>query len=179
MTRIGFGYDIHRLKAGRRLVIGGVEVPSAKGAVAHSDGDVLIHAAIDALLGAASLGDIGAHYPAGEPETRGISSRLLLQKTSLLLKEHGVAIINLDCTVILEKPRILPYVEAMKNKLSEDLDITPGAISVKGKTKEGMDSSGRGRAIEAYAVVLVNLPQVDLPQVDLPQVDLPQLDLPL
>ncbi len=163
MTRIGFGYDIHRLKAGRRLVIGGVEVPSAKGAVAHSDGDVLIHAAIDALLGAASLGDIGTHYPPGDPETRAISSRLLLQKTAFLLKEHGVGIINLDCTVILEKPRILPHVEAMKNNLAEDLNITPGAISVKGKTKERMDSSGRGRAIEAYAVVLVNLPQVDLP----------------
>ena len=155
MLRIGFGYDIHRLAEGRRLLLGGVALPSSRGEEAHSDGDALIHAVIDALLGAAGLGDIGSHFPPGDPATKDISSRILLRRTAGLLRGEGLRVSNLDCTVVLEAPRILPFVAEMRRNLAEDLRADPGAISIKGKTKEGQDSAGKGLAVEAYAVALL------------------------
>ncbi len=154
--RVGFGYDIHRLKKGRRLMLGGVEIPQAMGEDAHSDGDVVIHACIDALLGAAGLGDIGNTYSPEDPAYKDISSRILLRDTENRLNKKGYKVINLDCTVILEKPKILPYIEKIKANIAADLGIREESVSVKGKTKEGMDKTGEGRSIEAYAVVLVN-----------------------
>jgi len=155
ITRIGFGYDIHRLVEGRTLWIGGVVIPSSKGEEGHSDGDVLIHAVIDALLGAVSLGDIGSHFPPTDPAYKDISSRLLLQKVRGLIQEAGFQVVNLDCTVVLEKPKLLPHRETICKTLAEDLRISPSQISVKGKTKERQDAVGREEAIEAYAVALL------------------------
>jgi len=155
---VGFGYDSHRLIRGRKLILGGVELPSSHGAQAHSDGDTLIHALIDALLGASGLGDIGQHYPPGQPETQGISSRLLLRETAQKLKTAAVTLINLDCVVLLDKPKILPFVDQIKINLSRDLSLPPEKISVKGKTREGLRGKGLiggHRAVEAFAVVLV------------------------
>jgi 2-C-methyl-D-erythritol 2,4-cyclodiphosphate synthase len=153
--RVGFGYDIHKLVTGRKLLLGGVEIPSSVGEKAHSDGDVLIHAVIDALLGAASLGDIGKHFPPGDPAFKGISSRLLLAKTKTLIHNHGYTISNIDSTIILERPKLLPHITAMKEHIASDLGIVPGDISIKGKTKEQCDATGAGEAVEAYAVVLL------------------------
>lgn len=153
--RVGFGYDIHKLVAGRKLMVGGVEIPSPVGEKAHSDGDVLIHAVIDALLGAASLGDIGKHFPPGDPAYKGISSRVLLTKTRTLIQNLGYTISNIDSTIILERPKLLPHITAMKEHIASDLEIVPGDISVKGKTKEQCDAAGAGEAVEAYAVVLL------------------------
>lgn len=153
--RVGFGYDIHPLTKGRKLVLGGTEIPSPLGEEGHSDGDVLIHAVIDALLGASSMGDIGRHFPPGDPAYRGISSRILLQEISRLLEEHEFQICNIDSTVILERPKILNYIRDIQCLLAEDLGIAPDQISVKGKTKEGLDAAGVGEAVEAYAVALI------------------------
>ena len=153
--RIGQGYDIHRLIEGRPLIIGGVPVPYEKGEDAHSDGDVLIHAVIDALLGAIAQGDIGAHYPPSDPLWKGISSRVLLKDTARRVGEAGYEVVNLDCTVVLEKPKLLPFKEAMRRCLSEDLSLPPERISVKAKTKEKQDATGQGEAIEAMAAVLL------------------------
>ncbi|GAB4368675.1 MAG: bifunctional 2-C-methyl-D-erythritol 4-phosphate cytidylyltransferase/2-C-methyl-D-erythritol 2,4-cyclodiphosphate synthase [Spirochaetales bacterium] len=154
-TRIGLGYDIHRLGEHRTLWIGGVPIPSAKGELGHSDGDVLIHAVIDAILGAANLGDIGSHYPPSDPAYKDISSRILLQKTRARIQETGWKVRNLDCTVVLETPKLLPHREKICQTLAEDLGILPSQVSVKGKTKEKVDAVGRGEAIEAYAVALL------------------------
>ncbi len=153
--RIGFGYDIHRLVSGRRLLLAGVEIPGPVGPEAHSDGDVLIHALIDALLGACAIGDIGRLFPPGDERYRDISSRLLLHRTLEVVKDAGFKAHNVDCTVILQSPRLYPYVEAMRENLSADLEIPSSAISVKAKTGEGLGNTGRGRAVEAYAVVTV------------------------
>lgn len=153
--RIGFGYDIHRLVEHRTLWVGGVPIPSPKGEAGHSDGDVLIHAVIDALLGATSLGDIGSHFPPTDPAYKDISSRLLLQKVRALIQEGGFRVINLDCTVVLETPKLLPYRETICRTLAEDLQVSPSHISVKGKTKEKQDAVGKEEAIEAYAVALL------------------------
>jgi 2-C-methyl-D-erythritol 2,4-cyclodiphosphate synthase len=123
--------------------------------VAHSDGDALIHALIDALLGAAGLEDIGAHFPPDDPEYRGISSRILLRKTVEKVRASGYRIGNVDCTVVLEVPRLRPYIPEIRGNLAEDLGVEPQAVSVKAKTKEGLDSVGEGRAIEAYSVALI------------------------
>jgi 2-C-methyl-D-erythritol 4-phosphate cytidylyltransferase/2-C-methyl-D-erythritol 2,4-cyclodiphosphate synthase len=155
IPRTGFGYDLHRLAEGRRLLLGGVELPSPKGEEGHSDGDVLIHALIDALLGAAGLGDIGEHFPPSEAAYKDISSRILLRRAARLVYQKNLRVVNLDCTVILESPRILPYRQAILANLAEDLNIPPEVISVKGKTKERVDAAGEGRAIEAYAAVLL------------------------
>lgn len=153
--RVGFGYDIHKLVEGRRLLLGGVELPSSLGEDAHSDGDVLIHAVIDAMLGAAGLGDIGSFYPPEDPSFKNISSRILLRDSENSLRKQGLKVVNLDCTVVLEAPKILPYIEAIKDNLAADLGISSGQVSVKGKTKEGLDNTGQGRSLEAYAVVLL------------------------
>jgi len=153
--RIGFGYDNHRLVPGRILILGGVNIPSTLGPEAHSDGDALIHALIDALLGACALGDIGQLFPPSDDQYRNISSRILLQRTLGVLSEAGFRPRNVDTTVILESPRLGPYVEQMRETLSADLGIGAAAISVKAKTKEGLGPTGRGLAVEAYAVALV------------------------
>lgn len=163
VNRIGFGYDIHRLVEHRTLWIGGVAVPSSRGEEGHSDGDVLIHAVIDALLGSISLGDIGSHFPPADPAYKDISSRILLQKVQSLLQEAGWRVVNLDCTVVLETPKLLPYREKICNTLAEDLQISPSQISVKGKTKEHQDAVGRQEAIEAYAVALLETLEGDSP----------------
>jgi 2-C-methyl-D-erythritol 2,4-cyclodiphosphate synthase len=152
---IGTGYDAHRLVEGRRLVLGGHEIPFEKGEDGHSDGDVLIHAIIDALLGAAAMGDIGAHFPPSDPSYKDIDSRELLAKTALMIREAGWEIGNIDSIVILERPKIAPYIGKIVRELSRSLGTEPVRISVKGKTKEGLDSVGRGESIEAQAVCLI------------------------
>ncbi len=153
--RVGFGYDLHRLVEGRKLLLGGVEIPSPVGEDGHSDGDVLIHAVIDALFGAARLGDIGSHFPPSDRAYKDISSRVLLRRAAALVSGKGWTISNLDCTVVLETPKILPYRDAIANTLAEDLGIPQDAISVKGKTKEKVDAVGEGRAVEAFATALI------------------------
>jgi len=153
--KVGFGWDIHRLVPGRPLLLAGVRIPHDRGEDGWSDGDVLCHALIDALLGAASLGDIGAHFPPGDPRYKDIDSRRLLRMAMEDLGRAGARVVNADCTVVLEAPRIRPYVGAIRAALAEDLGIPLDAVSVKGKTKEGLDAVGEGRAVEASAVVLV------------------------
>lgn len=153
--RIGFGWDLHRLVPGRPLLLGGIEVPFEKGESGHSDGDVLIHAVIDALLGAANLGDIGTHFPPSDPAYKNISSRTLLEKVMLLVREKGYSIGNMDCTIILERPKLKDYKPRIARQLAEDLGISTDDISVKAKTKEGVDAVGTGEAIEAHACVLL------------------------
>jgi 2-C-methyl-D-erythritol 2,4-cyclodiphosphate synthase len=156
--RVGFGYDIHRLAPGRKLLLGGVEIPSPVGEEGFSDGDALIHAVIDALLGPANLGDIGSNFPSGNPEFAGISSVLLLQRTAAMLRSRGFSAVSVDCTVVLEAPRILPYVPGIRASLAACIGVDAGRVSVKGKTKEGLDSVGAQKAVEAYAVVLLKEP---------------------
>lgn len=153
--RAGFGYDIHRLSRGRKLILAGVQIPSPAGPAAHSDGDVLIHAVIDALLGACSLGDIGGHFPPTDETYRNISSRILLRQTLQKVKEAGFAPVNVDCTVVLQSPRLAAHLEEMKANLGEDLQIPASLVSVKAKTREGLGETGRGKAVEAYAVALI------------------------
>ncbi len=153
--RVGTGYDIHRLVEGRKLLLGGVALEAAKGESGHSDGDVLIHAVIDALLGAAGIGDIGLYFPPSDPQYKDISSRKLLREVSRLIREAGYRIVNIDSTVILENPRIRPYVDEIRATLGADLGIPSSQVSVKGKTKEGVDATGSGDAVEAHAVALL------------------------
>ncbi len=154
-TRVGFGYDLHKLIKKRKLMLGGMEIPSKVGEDGYSDGDVLIHAIIDAMLGALCKGDIGTHFPTGNKEYKDISSRILLKKTAQLLKEEGCRIVNIDSTVILQRPKLVPYIGKIKQKLSNVLELGVEHISVKAKTGEGIGLVGKCRAIEAYAVVLV------------------------
>jgi 2-C-methyl-D-erythritol 2,4-cyclodiphosphate synthase len=149
------GYDIHRLIPGRRLLLGGVDIPSDVGEDAHSDGDVLLHAVIDALLGAAVRGDIGTLFPPEDPRYAGISSRILLERVRRLLEGDHLAPAHLDCTVILQAPRLRPHVDRIRETLAADLGMPAGSVSVKAKTKEGLDAVGHGVAVEAYAVVLL------------------------
>lgn len=151
-TRIGYGYDVHRLVAGRRLVLGGVEIPSDKGLDGHSDADVLVHAICDALLGAAALGDIGKIFPNTDPKYRGISSLLLLKHVGGLLEAGGYALVNIDATLILERPKILAYVEAMRAAIGDALGVEPALISIKATTGEGLGFEGRGEGAGAHAV---------------------------
>ncbi len=153
--RIGMGYDIHRLIEGRPLIIGGVDIPSEKGEDAHSDGDVLIHALIDALLGAIAQGDIGTHYPPSDMKWKNADSRDLLRDTLTKVAEAGYTIGNVDLTVILEAPKLGPHREIIRQTLQEDLKIPLDCISFKAKTKEKVDAAGRGEAVEAQAAVLL------------------------
>lgn len=156
--RIGFGYDSHRLVPGRALVLGGVKVPSTLGPEAHSDGDAVIHALIDALLGACALGDIGQLFPPSDEQFRDISSRILLERSLGVLAENGFRPRNVDATILLDAPRLGPYIDQMRSVLSADLGIPGAAISVKAKTREGLGPTGQGRVVEAYAVALVEEP---------------------
>lgn len=153
--RIGLGYDLHRLVPGRDLIIGGVTLPYHLGEAAHSDGDVLIHAIIDSLFGALALGDIGTHYSPSDNRWKDISSMILLEDCYKKISDHGYRIGNMDCTVILEKPKIKPHVPSIVKTLSEALKISEDLISIKGKTKEGVDATGRNEAIEAHVITLL------------------------
>ena len=153
--RIGFGVDVHRLADGYTLMVGGKEIPSYFGAVGHSDADVLLHAISDALLGAANLRDIGFHFSDTDPQFRGIDSKILLSRVYGLIAEKGFHVINLDCTVILEKPKLNPHIPDMQEIIAEILQVTPEEVSLKATTHEKVDSFGEGLAIKAYAVCLL------------------------
>ncbi|MCI0661442.1 MAG: 2-C-methyl-D-erythritol 4-phosphate cytidylyltransferase [Acidobacteria bacterium] len=153
--RIGIGNDIHRLVEGRRLVLGGVDIPFDSGLLGHSDGDSLTHAIIDALLGAAGLGDIGTHFSDRETRWEGADSFIFLHHVCSLLRENGYKIANIDATIIAERPRMMPHLQAMKTRLSEVLQIDHSQINLKAKTNEGLESTGRGEAIAAQAVALI------------------------
>jgi 2-C-methyl-D-erythritol 4-phosphate cytidylyltransferase/2-C-methyl-D-erythritol 2,4-cyclodiphosphate synthase len=155
IARIGTGYDLHRLVEGRPLVLGGVTIPSDRGALGHSDADVVCHAVTDALLGAACLGDIGRHFPDTDSRWKDASSLDLLRQAVALAAEHGLVVGNVDITVILERPKIKDYVEQMRAAVARALGVEVDAVSVKGKTNEGVDAIGRGEAIAAHAVALV------------------------
>lgn len=154
-ARVGFGYDIHRLVPGRRLVLGGVALEHPTGLAGHSDGDVLCHAVMDALLGAAGLGDLGTHFPSDDPAYAGADSLALLRRVGALVAETGQRVASLDATVVAEAPRIGPHVAAMREAIAGALGIDAGAVSVKGKTNEGLGPVGAAEAIAAMAVVLV------------------------
>ena len=154
--RIGTGYDVHRLAEGRRLILGGVEIPFDRGVVAHSDGDVLLHAVCDALLGALALGDIGQHFPPSDPAYAGISSLLLLEKTAALAAARGYRVVNLDTTIIAQAPKLAPYVGDMRAAIAEALGLSFDRVSVKATTTERMGFEGRGEGISAQAAALVH-----------------------
>lgn len=153
--RVGHGYDAHALVPGRRLVLGGVTIPYEQGLAAHSDGDVLIHALCDALLGAAGLGDIGRHFPDGSAHYKDIDSRILLRRVRDLVNERGFGVANVDATLIAQAPKLGPYFDPMKVNLADDLNITADRINIKATTTEGMGFTGRGEGIAAHAVVLL------------------------
>jgi 2-C-methyl-D-erythritol 2,4-cyclodiphosphate synthase len=153
--RIGFGYDVHRLAEGRELFIGGIRVPHDRGALAHSDGDVLIHAICDALLGALGLGDIGQHFPDSSPEFKGMDSKILLTRTIHMIHMEGYVVNNLDTVVMLEKPRITEHIPAMREVLAARLKTDTAAVSIKATTTEKLGFTGREEGIAASAVVLL------------------------
>lgn len=153
--RIGMGYDSHRLTAGRPLILGGVEIPSDRGLAGHSDADALLHAICDAILGAIGAGDIGQQFPDTDPAYKGISSLLLLERVRILAEKKGFMVNNLDATVILEKPKLMPYTGQMKINIARALNITVEQIGIKAKTNEGMGFTGRGEGAAAFAVVTV------------------------
>jgi 2-C-methyl-D-erythritol 2,4-cyclodiphosphate synthase len=155
VIRAGLGYDLHRLSRKRRFLLAGVEIPAAKGELGHSDGDVLAHAVIDALLGAAALGDIGELFPDTDPAFKGADSLSLLRMAFELVKKAGWQVVNLDCVVIGEKPKILPFREEIRASLADALEVSPDVIFVKGKTAEGTGPVGKGRAVEAQALCLL------------------------
>lgn len=155
MIRIGHGFDVHALVAGRRCVIGGVDIPHEKGLEGHSDADVLLHAVCDALLGAAALGDIGKHFPNTDPRYRGIDSRQLLRHVAGLLKQQGYAVVNLDATVIAEAPKLAPHIARMCGHIAEDLGMDRSCVNVKATTSERLGFTGRGEGIAAEAVCLI------------------------
>ncbi len=156
--RIGQGYDVHALGEGLRLVIGGVEIPHEKGCVAHSDGDVLIHALCDALLGAAALGDIGLHFPDTSQEFRGIDSKLLLARCARMVRDAGYEIGNADCTVMMQRPRLRPHIDRMRETLAQVMGIPTDAVSVKATTTEHLGFEGREEGVSASAAVLLFRP---------------------
>ena len=153
--RVGQGYDVHRLVPGRKLILGGVEIPHATGLLGHSDADALLHAITDALLGTAALGDIGRHFPDSDPRYRGADSRVLLRAAVALLAAKGWRPVNVDATIIAQQPKLAPHVAAMAANVAVDLGIPPDSVNIKGKTNETLGYLGRQEAIEAQAVVLV------------------------
>jgi 2-C-methyl-D-erythritol 2,4-cyclodiphosphate synthase len=153
--RIGFGVDVHRLADGLKLMVGGKEIPSTFGAVGHSDADVLLHAISDALLGAANLRDIGFHFSDTDPQFKGIDSKILLSKVYDLIAAKGFSVVNIDCTVILEKPKLNPHIPDMMEIIANILKVTSEEVSLKATTHEKVDSFGEGKAIKAYAVCLL------------------------
>ncbi len=155
MIRIGHGYDVHRLVTGRKLILGGVEIPYEYGLDGHSDADVLVHAVMDALLGAAALGDIGQHFPDSDDRYLGADSMELLSEVGKILAEHGFAVGNIDSTVICQRPKLKDYIPEMRERIAEILGIPAGRVSIKATTEEGLGFSGRGEGIAAHAVCLI------------------------
>ena len=153
--RIGIGYDVHRLVEDRKLILGGVEIPYEKGLLGHSDADVLVHAVMDALLGAAALGDIGQHFPDTDPEYKGISSIRLLEKVGELLKEKGYTVGNIDSIIVAQRPKLLPYRPQMAENMAKALGISVDQVSVKATTEEGLSFTGSGEGMSAKAVALL------------------------
>ncbi len=154
--RIGHGYDVHRLAEGRRLILGGVEIPFEKGLLGHSDADVLAHAVMDALLGAAALGDIGKLFPDSDPAYEGADSLVLLKRVAEALGENGYAVGNVDATVLAQRPKLAPHIPLMREKLAAAMGVDPGRVSVKATTEEGLGFTGSGEGIAAHAVALIN-----------------------
>ncbi len=159
--RIGQGYDVHELVEGRALIIGGVHVPYERGLLGHSDADVLLHAITDALFGAASMGDIGRHFPDTDHDFAGADSRALLRETFRRVTEAGFAIANVDSTVIAQAPKLAPHIEAMRANIAEDLELPIARVNVKAKTNEKLGYLGRGEGIESQAVVLLRRTGID------------------
>ncbi|MDR1870297.1 MAG: 2-C-methyl-D-erythritol 2,4-cyclodiphosphate synthase [Treponema sp.] len=158
MTRAGIGYDLHRLIKGRRFLLGGVEIPFSKGEDGHSDGDVLAHAVCDALLGASGLGDIGELFPPDDPAWKDADSMTILRNVFVRVKQAGWQLVNLDCVIVCEKPKVLPYRDVIRNSLAEVLEASPDKVFLKGKTAEGLGSVGKGKAVEVMSVCLLERP---------------------
>ena len=156
--RIGMGYDVHKLVEGRKMIIGGVEIPYEKGLLGHSDADVLLHAISDALLGAAALGDIGKHFPDTDPQYKGISSLLLLKKVGELLEDKHFLIENIDATIIAQAPKMRPHIDTMRKNIADALGIDIEQVNVKATTEEGLGFTGSGEGISAQAICLLNSP---------------------
>jgi len=157
MLRIGQGYDVHTLVEGRRLVIGGVDIPHDKGLMGHSDADVLTHAIVDALLGSLALGDIGIHFPDTDPRWKGADSQVFLRHAVDSLAARGASIVNIDTTIIAQEPKLAPHIERMRQALAESLAIAQDCVSIKATTPERMGAFGRGEGIAAHAVTLVRV----------------------
>ncbi|PKM79760.1 MAG: 2-C-methyl-D-erythritol 2,4-cyclodiphosphate synthase [Firmicutes bacterium HGW-Firmicutes-13] len=155
--RVGIGYDVHRLVEGRPLILGGIEIPNNKGLLGHSDADVLLHAIMDALLGAVGKGDIGKHFPDNDPDYRGISSLLLLERVMEVVKDQGFAVVNIDSVVMAEKPKLASYIPQMTSKIASVLEVEPSRINIKATTTEGLGFIGRGEGIAAQAAALVTI----------------------
>ena len=153
--RIGHGYDVHKLTPDRPLILGGVQIPSDKGLLGHSDADVLLHSICDALFGAAALGDIGRHFPDSDEKYRGISSRCLLKETVKKLKDNGFAVSNIDATVAAQAPKLSPFISQMVKNIAADCEISEGAVNVKATTEEGLGFTGSGEGMSATAVCLI------------------------
>jgi 2-C-methyl-D-erythritol 2,4-cyclodiphosphate synthase len=156
MIRIGTGYDVHRLTRGRKLIIGGVEIPAEKGLLGHSDADVLLHAICDSLLGAAGLGDIGRHFPDSAPKYKDISSLLLLTEVRRLLSEAGFSVNNIDATIVAERPKMSPHIPAMVANIAAAISVDRSLINVKATTTEGLGFAGKGEGMAAYAVCTID-----------------------
>lgn len=155
MLRIGNGYDVHKLVEGRKLILGGIEIPHAKGVLGHSDGDVLIHAIMDAMLGALALGDIGQHFPDTDMKYENIDSTILLTRVKELIAERGYKIINLDSIIVLQKPKVKPYIEAMRKRVAEVLEIDIEQVSIKATTEEKLGFTGDESGVKSYCVILL------------------------
>jgi len=155
MIRTGIGYDLHRLKKGRPFLLAGIEIPFSKGEDGHSDGDVLAHAVCDAILGASCLGDIGELFPPSDPVLKDADSMELLRNVFSRVKQAGWRLVNLDCVVLCEKPKVLPFRESLRNSLAAALEVSPDRVFVKGKTGEGLGPVGKGRAVEVFAQCLL------------------------
>lgn len=153
--RIGHGYDVHRLVPDRKLILGGVTVPYEKGLLGHSDADVLVHALMDAMLGAAALGDIGQHFPDNDPAYSGADSMLLLEKVNALIAAAGYRVANLDCTILAQRPKLAGFIPAMRQSIADRLGLPLSCVSVKATTEEGLGFTGEGLGIAAHAVVLL------------------------
>jgi 2-C-methyl-D-erythritol 2,4-cyclodiphosphate synthase len=154
--RVGQGFDVHALVSGRKLIIGGVEIPNEKGLDGHSDADVLLHAVCDALLGAAALGDIGRHFPDTDPRYKNADSRALLREVSRLVQEAGYRVVNIDATIIAQAPKMAPHISSMVDNIAADLGLSRGQVNVKATTTEGLGFAGRAEGIAAEALVLLN-----------------------
>lgn len=156
--RVGMGYDVHRLTEGRDLIIGGVKIPYEKGLLGHSDADVLLHAVMDALLGAAAQGDIGKHFPDSDPAYKGISSMVLLKKVGELLTEKGFFVENIDATIIAQAPKMRPYIDTMRENIARALEIDLSCVNVKATTEEGLGFTGSGEGISSQAICMLTSP---------------------